>query len=280
MKELKFYISALYLSLFSRGFYVGLIGSSRVLGLRYILLLAVLLAVPVAMEVRYLIAGIFPVGSAESLENIKKQIPPVYYENGEFKIEAAENRNIVAMTGEVLAVLDVERKIDDLSHYNKIVIISPEALRLKFSESSAVAVIMANEIYKSLNQYFKITAGGRSKFDTAQFVDDLDQVSRTPTFLITIFSAMWFFLKYAFSAFGFSFVAGMMMAMLCNRTIFDLRQCFRIAAFTATPVAFLEIISVSLGGGLFSYASLVYFITHMIYIHFAIESYKRTKCAN
>jgi hypothetical protein len=78
MREIKYYISALFLSLFSRRFYADLMKNRSDLGLRYLLFLSLVIAAPLAVEAKYLLSNIFKAqsGSAgENLEQILKQVP-------------------------------------------------------------------------------------------------------------------------------------------------------------------------------------------------------------
>ena len=278
MQELKYYITALYYSLFSRKFYADLIGRRNALGVKYLLVLAIIVAAPISIEIKYLITKAFPSSDSESAEDnwsyIKSQVPEIYIQNNNIKIDAVTNQNIISRSGDLVAVFDVENKIDDLTQYNKILVINSDSIRLKLPENQGTAVILTNEIAHSMKQYFIESAKG-DKLDTQRFFDDLWQITKTPLPLIIFFTVIWYFIKYLFSVFAYSFMAGMFLTMICKKTSFDFRQCFRIAVFTATPVALIEAISNVSGGGLFSYTSLVYFITHMLYIHFAVESYKK-----
>jgi hypothetical protein len=280
MNELRYYISALYYSLFSRRFYADLIANKRMLGFRYLLILAVIAATPISFEIKYIISKIFPPATAsepaeESIDFIKKQVPPLYIENNKLRIEASTNQSIVSRSGSLLAIFDVENKIDDLEQYDKILIVGQDTLRLKLPDNQGTAVIMTNEIFQSLKPYF-MESGQGEKFDTSRFFDDMVRISQTPLPVIIMFSSFWYLAIYMFSALAYSFAAGLLLTIICKKTSFDFRQCFRIAVFTATPVALLEAISNISGEALFSFASLVYFATHILYIHFAIESYKRS----
>jgi hypothetical protein len=277
MAELKYYIEALYQSLFSRRFYFDLTARKSMLGIKYILILAIIVSTPRAFEIKYIIARVFSPVPGESVEQnlnfIEAQIPPIYIRNGKFSIDASKNKEIMSTSGNLIAVFDVEDKINDLNDYNNILVINPETLRFKISDDETM-VFMTNELSESLDKYFDEDGKGK-KFNTEKFFFDLAQISKTPLLLIILFTVMGYFAKYLFSALLFSFVAGIFFVSICKRTIFDFRQCYRIAAFTLTPVALLETISNSLGGSIFSYTSLVYFITHLLYIHFALESYKK-----
>jgi hypothetical protein len=278
MLELKYYINALYLSFFSRKFYAELINNNKLLGARYLLILTFIVALPVSFEVKYIINMIFPSSesatSDENLDYIQKQIPEIKIVNGEFNIAAETNIEVTSKSGELVGIFDVENKVDDLTSYNEVIIVNKESVRIKLPNDAGTAVMMSNELAQTLQQYFN--DNGKDKtFDTKRFFEDLKQVSRTPLLFIIIFSVIWFYMKYILATLAYSFVAGLFFTIICKKATFDFRQCFRVAVFTATPVALLEAISNSSGGTLFSHASLVYFVTHMIYIHFAVESYRK-----
>jgi hypothetical protein len=190
------------------------------------------------------------------------------------------NKNIYSKSGNLIAIFDVENKIDDLDKYEKVLIINQHGIRFKFAEDAVVMVLLAGEIEQSFKQYFSDEGKNKSGLDIVRLFEDFRMILEMPYMLIVIFLAMVFFVKNIFSALAYSFVVGIMIVTVCKNGIFEFRQCFRIAAFTATPVVLLDMLSNMLGGGLFSYTSLVYFITHMLYIHFAVESYKRFRNQN
>ncbi len=279
MKELKFYISALYLSLFSRKFYADLIHNRQIFGVRYLLLLSIIVATPIAMEVKYIFSNIFSaegISIDDNVDYVFKQLPEISVENGKIKTSAKSNLSVVSKSGAVMVVFDTENKIDDLDNYDGVLVVNEEGIRFKLPNESGVAILMASDIENAFNQYTESTASG-NKFNLIKMFSDIKQVLKTPFILIVILASLWFFLRYVFSAIIYSFIVGIFFSVVCKRTSFDFKQCFRVAAFAATPVALLEMISNIFGGGLFSYVSLVYFLTHMIYIHFAVDSYRKIK---
>ena len=277
MPNLKYHINAFYQSLFSRAFYADLIANKKILGFRYLMILALILAIPVSIEVRAIMQNIFGAGnSVENIEYVAKQVPDIFIENGHFKINAQANQNILSSNGQIVAVLDVENKVNDLDSYDKVVVISSDSMRIKLPNNAGfgVAILNPEEVAKSFQQYFEPQTQGVLKLDKEQFFGDLAQISKTPMILIILMSFLWYLVNYSLSAIFFSFVAGIFMAIMCKTSNFDFRRTFRIAAFTSTAVMLLELTS-TITGGLFMNASLVYFITHLLYIHFAVESYRR-----
>lgn len=274
MTELKFYIRALFLSFFSRRFYADLIANRNIFGIWYLLILSVFVATPLAFEVKFIINHFFfTEGTSidESVEHISKQMPAIEFHDGKIEVQSKTNQSIYSRSGNLVAVFDVESKIDDLNGYEEILVINENGMRFKFSDGG-VAVLMGVEIENALKQYIV-----EDKFNSEKFFTDIRKILKTPLIAILVFSTIWFFIGYLVSAFALSFIVGIFISFVCKNSTFDLKMCYRIAAFTATPVALLEMLSNLVGGALFSHVSLVYFITHLIYIHFAVESYKKLK---
>jgi hypothetical protein len=223
MREIKYYISALFLSLFSRRFYADLMKNRSDLGLRYLLFLSLVIAAPLAVEAKYLLSNIFKAqsGSAgENLEQILKQVPKITVENESFKIDSDVNKNIYSKSGNLIAIFDVENKIDDLDKYEKVLIINQHGIRFKFAEDAVVMVLLAGEIEQSFKQYFSDEGKNKSGLDIVRLFEDFRMILEMPYMLIVIFLAMVFFVKNIFSALAYSFVVGIMIVTRVQKWYF------------------------------------------------------------
>jgi Protein of unknown function (DUF1189) len=275
-------INAIYYSLFSRGFYAELINKNSVLGLRYLFIMAVLVALPLSLTMKSKVSAMVRSNPSESVESnlayIEKQLPAIFLKNENLKIEAFTNVEILSMSGDLIAVFDIERTVQDLAKYDSILVINPETLRFKLPNGK-IEVFMIDEVSGSLGRYFDDTPEGK-KFNPERFFEGIKQVYSVPLPIIVLFTAIGYFLVYLVSAIIYSFVVGSFFLLLYEKPLLSFRKCFRVAAFTLTPVVMLEAISNALGGNIFSYTSLVYFTTHIIYIYFALESYKKLSATN
>lgn len=279
MQEIKYYISALYLSLFSRNFYAELIANKNIMGIKYLLLLALIVSTPIALEVKYLFKNIFTsegVGIDESVDHILKQLPEISIKEGKIITSLKDNLTITSRSGDIIAIFDVQNKLTALDNYESILVISEDSVRVRMPDDAGTAVLLARDIEEIFRQYNETTEEG-NKFNLIKLFTDVKHILKTPLPLIIILASLWFWLRYIFSAFVYSFMAGIFLSIMCKKNSFDLKLCFRVAAFTLTPVALLEMFSNMMGGGLFSYATLVYFITHILYMYFAVESYRKLK---
>ncbi len=270
---------SIYLSLYSRGFYFDLIQNKRMLGAKYLLLLSLIISVPVSIKVKMIITNFFTeqeVSTDDNINYIASQMPDVFVEGNFLKFRGESNYIINSKVGKAVVIVDVEEKISDLKDYEKIAVVDKSGFRYKLADGKGIVVIPSSDIIAGLNQYL-IGDGANSKLNKEKFFNDLKILAQAPILLIFILSFLWFYTNNLVSALLFSFITGILFALICRNYSFDFKQCFRIAAFTLTPVLYLETISNMLGNSLFSNASLVYFVAHLLYIHFAIESYKKLR---
>ncbi len=275
MAELRYYINALYLSLYSRNFYAQLIGKGTALGVKYLLLLSLLLAVPMSLYAHRAITGFFAsdsVSTQDNLNRISSQMPALKVEQGRIVMPFTYNHIISGSDGGDAVVFDVENKIDDLEMYDRILVVNAEGIRIK--TAGGTAVFMASELEQILKQYFTPEKGG-NRFNGEKFFSDMGKISATPFLFVLVICVFWYFMQCMVSALIYSFIVGMFISILQRGTKFDFRTCFRVAAFTSTPIALMEMTSIWMGQGIFAYASVVYFVTHMLYIYFAVESYTK-----
>lgn len=280
----KYYISALYLSLFSREFYRDLIGNKKIYGLRYILLLALILGFPVSLQIKYMMndlvgkdVGVFHKITEDEIENevkyISSQMPDIIFEKNNFKSGGSEPSYIYSGNKDLVAVIDTERKLKEIPQENLLMLKDNE---LEFIAGGVLsAVVSAVDIYQSFSNYFELNIEGKPELNEQRLLKDIYLVITTPFPVIYIFCFLWLTFKYFFKIIIYSFISGMIFSLMLKTESFDFKLCIRTAVFTATPVAVLEFLSFSLGQNFFVHVNLVYFITHIIYIYFAVESYKR-----
>lgn len=275
MANLAFYFSALILSLYSRRFYAHIVKFPVKPAMKYLLLLSLLVALPLAMEAKSMVDRLSRAGQVDvekDLEHIRKQLPEIYIKDSKFAFSIENNLAVNSLTGDIVAIFDIEGLITDLSTYPGVAIVNKNDLKILIPETDEVMVIKPEEVRNS--QYFQISDGVR-KLNTKEFFVFLKNVMSIPFLMIYLVAILWILARYTISSLAYSFIVGVFLSMMAKENSFDFRQCFRVAAFTLTPVAILEMTSNYLGHPLFSYVTLVYFVTHILYIHFAVESYRR-----
>ncbi len=287
MTSLKFYISAIFQSLFSREFYYDLISNKNIFGFRYVFLIALILAVPVSMQVKYLLntlvvkeAGAFHEVSndeiSREINHISVQLPKLTFEKNNFVSSDAEPSYIYASDKTLIAIIDTDRKVNNIDTLGNVALLRGNELKI-IVDGSLSAIVSAGDLYQSFQDYFKVNGEGKPEFITKKFLQDFYAVITIPYPVIFFFCFLWMAFKYFFKAVLYSFIAGMIINLMLKPERFDLKLCIRIAAFTSTAVAVLEFLSFSLGQNIFVFSNLVYFITHILYIYFAVESYKKLR---
>ncbi len=285
MTELKFYIHSLAKSLHSRIFYSELIRRNNIYGLKYTLFIALILSIPASLQVRYLLnslvtseAGMFHQISGNNIEKeieyISAQVPKLIFERGKFKTNNLEPTYIRSKNGEPIAVIDTERNLEDLSTLGNIVLLRDTDM-LILAGGKTSGIINAADIYQSFQNYFLINSEKVLQFNSDDFFRDFYAIITISYPAIFIFCFIWLGLRYFFKAILYSFIVGIFFSLMLKIYRFDFKQCVRISAFTSTPVALLEFISFTSGQNIFAYPNLVYFTTHLIYIYFAVESFRK-----
>ncbi len=274
---IRYYLHSIYLSLYSRLFYAGLFHNKRASGVRYLLLLSFMISVPLAFELKVLINKAF-FNSADAEENVQyivNQLPEIDIKKDKISTPLSQNQSIISKSGNTVAIIDVENKINDINEYSGILIIDSDGLKMKMPNSETVFIVAAEDLAISLDKYFATKADGSRQFLTADFLRDTEQVLQTPFIMILVFFTILFSIRYILSAVIYSLVAMIFAVIIVKPRRAEFSQYYRIAAFTTTPAALLEMLSYMTLGSIFIHASLIYFIAHLLYIHFAIESYKK-----
>lgn len=271
------YIKAIIFSLYSRAFYANLFTESKLSPIKYLILLCLLISIPNSLEIKsYMNNFADDSGNMQNLEYIKKQIPDVIVEGDKVKFDTENNVNIVSKDGNLVAIFDVENKVDDTSKFEKILVFKSDVLIIKMPEKKNQIVIDLAGLKDSFKKY-QTTVNGKNKIDVNRFLDDFSKVLNIPTVIITLLLLFWYFLSYIISILGYSLIVGFAINIMLKTRGFNFKLIFKIATFTATAVFCLEMLAAILGYNLFSNVGLVYFITHLIYIHFAIESKNLSK---
>jgi len=271
----KNYIKAIIYSLYSRVFYANLFTENKLSPIKYLILLCLIISIPNSFEIKsYMNNFADDSGNIQNLEYLKKQIPDVVIEGNKVKFDTENNVNIVSKDGNLVAIIDVENKIDDISKFEKILVFKNDVLIIKMPKKKNQIVIDLASLKDSFRQY-QTPTNGKNNIDVNRFLDDFSKVLNIPTFLITLLLLFWYFLSYIISILGYSLIVGFAINIMLKTRGFNFKLSFKIATFTATAVFCLEVLTAILGYTLFSNVGLVYFITHLIYIHFAIESYKK-----
>lgn len=285
MTQLKFYFSALVKSFYSRDFYFNLIWRNNFYGFKYIFLLALLLAIPVSFQVKQMLssmmvneAGLFHAVSGseinKEIDNISAQLPNITFEDNRFISDSTAPSYIKGGDGSLVAVIDTERKLTNLSNFNNLVLLRENEMIL-IMDGRVSGSVPAADLYQSFRNYFTVNDEGKPQFNIKAFFRDFYSIVTTPYPVIFVFCIIWFAIKYFFKALLYSFISGLFLGLMLKNYQFDFKLCLRIAIFTATPVALLEFVTYMIGYNIFNYGNLVYFLTHMIYIYFAVESYKK-----
>jgi hypothetical protein len=269
------YIKAIIYSLYSRAFYANLFTESKLSPIKYLILLCLIISIPNSLEIKsYMNNFADDSGNMQNLEYIKKQIPDVIVEGDKVKFDTENNVNIVSKDGNLVAIFDVENKVDDTSKFEKILVFKSDVLIIKMPEKKNQIVIDLAGLKDSFKQY-QTPVNGKNKIDVNRFLDDFSKVLNIPTVIITLLLLFWYFLSYIISILGYSLIVGFAINIMLKTRGFNFKLSFKIATFTATAIFCFEMLAAILGYNLFSNVGLVYFITHLIYIHFAIESYKK-----
>jgi hypothetical protein len=273
--NVKNYISAIIYSLYSRAFYANLFSENRLSPIKYLILLCIIIAIPNGMQIKsYMNNFAIENENIQNLEYIKKQIPNIIIEGENIKFDTPTNINVISKEGNLVAIFDVENKVDDISKFEKILVFKNNVLIIKLPEKQNEIAIDLKSLKDSFKQY-QTSTDGKKKIDVDKFLTDFTQILNISVISITFMLSLWYFLSYLISILGYSLLAGLLYNLMLKTKGFNFKQSFKIATFTATPIFLLEMLAGILGYPLFSRVSLVYFITHLIYIHFAIESYKK-----
>ncbi|MDX1949132.1 MAG: DUF1189 family protein [Rickettsiales bacterium] len=280
----QFYIEAIYKSLFSRGFYKSLFFSRKISYAKYIFILAIFLAIPCSLQVKNSLNKIISTDanfltnlSEEDILNkidfIVSQTPEITYKKNEFHSEGSEPYFIKNSNDELLAVIDTNRQISE--KLESPIILKDNELIIIDNINKTKTSLVASDVFNSFQNYFEKSEENESKFKTKNFLYDLISILNINIFAIFFMCLIWFFVKYLISAILYSFLVGILISFLIKNVVFEYRLCLIISAFTLTPIVLLEFLSYSLGVKLFNFSNLVYFVTHIFYIYFAIDSFRK-----
>ncbi len=283
-----FYLKSLYKSLYCREFYFNLFFARKVSYFKYLLILAMLVAIPVSLNAKktlnQIISSELPIFSSinneiidKEIEFIKSQSPEIIYKNNQFYSDNFEPTIIKNHSNEILAIIDTERKLTKSDYNNSPVILKDNELIFNDEINNIQTSLPANEVFNSFEKYFDNKNENEKLFRIDKFYFDFLSIINTPFYVILFFCFIWFLVKFLISTILYSFIVGAMLSILIKNYIFEYKLCLKISAFTLTPIVIFECVTYGAGVKIFNYTNLVYFITHIIYIYFAIESFSKIK---
>lgn len=280
MRNFKLYIKALLFSLFSRSFYYDLIVSYKIYGLIYVFFLSFIISLPISHQVKSSFNNFIGVTSDASIDEINDnidyiadQIPDLAIKNNKMSIASGDDTIVVvSKSNKPVFVIDTNDSIQDLTGYENTILLGSDKFILSFNEAS-VAISLA-DVMSDLAKYLS-KKDGYTEFSFRDLFLDMRGLFIFPAFAFVIVSALWFFMRYSFKVVAFSFVAGFLMNLMLKGRVFTYRAFLRVSSFAITPIFLMEFMSYNFGVVIFSRPELVYLVTHLFYIYFAIESYKK-----
>jgi hypothetical protein len=257
----------------------------KIYGFAYILFLSFFISIQVSSKTKQSLnqfIGATPNYSfednSENYDYIVSQIPKLRIEDNKFKNYGFDGLlNVASKSGKDILLVDTQDAIQDFSLYSDLLIIRSD--RVLFLLGDDILTLQLPDIISQVPQYIS-KGDGQTIFDMQLLFDDLRGFFIAPQFLLLIISMFWFFLRYSFKAIAFSFFVGLICNMVLKSRRFTFRAFLRISSFSMTIVFLLEFISISIGGALFSRPELIYFIAHLLYIYYAVDSYKQITFKN
>ncbi len=281
MQQIKLYITSLYLSLFSKGHYYKLFVNYNFYGFRYIALLSLLIAIPITNFTKKDLKAFIGEEASSSIEesnenydHILSQMKTLRIKEGKFIDDFnSVPQNIFSKSGKLIMVFDPSNTIQNLDKYQDVIFLKSDTVYY-LTDGNSVGISLVNLI-PELKSYLNQVEGGVTNFNVEKLFSDLRWMFVSPSLILFIGCFCWFFLRYSFKAVAFSFFVGMMVNLIMKGRVFPFKTYIRISTFALTFVFLLEFLSVTLGIQIFSSPELIYFLAHLIYIYYAVDSYKQ-----
>lgn len=282
-QDLKNHLISIYKSFYLREFYYDLFKSSKSYGFQYLMLLAFIVSIPVSIHVKMIAEDLVGVKDVPSVDEnylksnakyISNQIPKIHIENKRFVSEVSEPKEIYAKGGKLVAVIDTSDKLLEMGFYDNVIVVNSKDVIIIIG--GVVVNIPAADFLASFEEYFSVSKEkGKKTFLTNKFFTDYNLLVLMPTVIITIICAGWFFVSYLFTNLLFSVAVALMCFIVLKKNNFPFRTLIKISIYTSTPIMLLEFISFATQQVFFSDTNIIYLVIHVLYIHFAVESYKK-----
>jgi hypothetical protein len=281
VSNFSFYIRSLALALFSKQYYYDLIKHKKISGFKYIFFISLLAAIPISLNIKDSITAFISGKNSSNQQYIEdgkfilSQIPEIYYDKGNFRTEEERVYEAYNKNGQLKVLIDTQRVKPNLEDLDNAIVMSKNELIFLFQGTPLI--MKSDEVFNSLGMYFKEGGeAGKRIFDLKFLLTDLINLRATPIVIFIAMSFVWFALRYVLAIFLYSFIASIFWANMVGLKPQNYRKFFRISAFSSTAVIVIETINISIFDGvLFSYPQIIYFFIHLIYIHYAIYSYRQ-----
>lgn len=281
MKNIILYLNSLGLALFSRKFYYELFVVHKSLGFGYLLFISVLISVPVSYKTKGAMVNFIGNNISDSAEEVHENVEYISSQLPLLQIIQGKIQNVKIMPspsvveskqGKPVFIFDISDKIDDYSAYDDVVIINSDKFVMLFA--GITMAVSLSDILPDIQKYLTVKES-YTEFDIKSLFADMEILFLSPTLVFLLISSFWFFLRYAFKALTFSFFVGALSNIFLKTRIFTFRTFVRISCFSLTIVFIFEFMSYFWGIAIFSRPEIVYFVAHLLYINYAVESYKK-----
>lgn len=279
ISEIKLYLSAIFLALFSKKFYYDLILGKKIYGFGYLLFLSFLISFPVSNALKSSLDKFIGLSSPASVEEanenilyIAEQIPEITIKDNKLESSSPSPIVVLSKTDKPIFIIDTEDSMKDYSDYQDVVIVNSNQFTLLF-DGAPLSISLIDAIV-DLTDYL-VKKDGYTEFDLKSLFLDMRGLFLFPEVAFLLVATIWFFVRYAFKALAFSFFAGFLVNLVLKGSALTFRAFLRISSFALTIVFLLEFTSFYLGRNLFSSPELVYFVAHLLYIYYAIDAYKQ-----
>jgi hypothetical protein len=282
MNQIQKYLSGIYRVFYDKNFYHDVIAKWNVYGIGYLFLLCALFSISISNYNYKIIREFFSydissefdnsgnVSFNENTDELIKSFPKITYKSGKFYSEEKEPKLILDNSLQPFFLIDLEdKKIEN--EYDKIIHIGSSKVTVKSGES--LFTIGAKDFIGMFSKESK-----PKEFTFTQehikavffYIGFLSSVNILIVYLLSLLSlmAVYIFNSLIFTLFAKSM--GFMMAI-------DLKYktAFRIAVVTSTPLIIFDAITFSTGFEVFKMKDLIYFLMHLVYVFFALESFKK-----
>lgn len=273
-----YYLKAIYLSLFSREFYMDLVTNRKFSGFAYIFILTLLISFPSSVRLNKQIADVFDYSPeytnySRYIDVLENQFPKVTYNNGSFTFDR-EDFDIISIRPENnFMVVDPENELSDLTKFPDAMILKPDRL-IYNNKNSDLQVFNASQLFESFNPYFNSADSGYL-FNSQKFFEDLAAFLKFSLPVIFLLVSSVTFVKYIIWVFLFSNMAYLMFLSRYKPFILSGKIFFRISCFSFTPVAIFEFCRIVFNmDNLFYYPVIISVIINVIYLNYIISGFK------
>ncbi len=279
------YLAAIPKSLYSRAFYREVCQLWQGLGFWYLLLVILLGMIPTGIKYyTHIDQTLFydqaaPAGDGNmyeklhpNVQDVLSQIPAMTYKNGVLSTDIEQPYTVYSSeTGTPYMIIDTTGTTSSLEGKSADILVTSRFIIMRWQGMSDLVVV------EDLAKMVGLGPDDEVVIDQAtleEFISMLQREAAVLPFALYFGLVINLFLTYALFAF-FMALIGIMIASSMKLQL-EFQQLIRLSAVTATPVLCFEFVELFTGMQIFGLEQIVYFIIHVGFLYYALESNKRT----